>query len=122
MQVITAISHTAYFYCTAIYYLIYAINLDSRRIYPCLHLFIAPFILIMFFPFIFNRFNDGLVIALFKTKYHISKGEEVMKRFMEMFEDLMVAVTFAEAGVSVSFLQQKDNLHREWEGQAWDLR
>ena len=45
-----------------------------------------------------------------------------MKRFMEMFEDIMVAVTFAEAGVSVSFLRQNDNLYRGVEVQAWDLK
>lgn len=45
-----------------------------------------------------------------------------MKRFMEMFEDIMVAVTFAEAGISVSFLQQKNNLHKELGEQAWDLK
>lgn len=44
-----------------------------------------------------------------------------MKRFMEMFEDLMVAVAFAEEGVSVSFLRQKNNLHKELGEQAWDL-
>lgn len=45
-----------------------------------------------------------------------------MKKLMEMFEDLMVAVTFAEAGVSVSFLQQKDNFNEELGEQAWDLK
>jgi len=45
-----------------------------------------------------------------------------MKRFMEMFEDIMVAVTFAEAGVSVSFLGQNDNHYRKLEEQAWDLK
>jgi len=45
-----------------------------------------------------------------------------MKGFMEMFEDIMVAVTFAEAGLSVSFLRQNDNLYREVEEQAWDLK
>jgi len=44
-----------------------------------------------------------------------------MKRFMEMFEDIMVAVAFAEEGVSVSFLRQKNDLHEELEEQAWDL-
>ena len=45
-----------------------------------------------------------------------------MKRFMEMFEDIMVAVAFAEEGVSVSFLSQKDNLHKELEEKIWDLK
>lgn len=44
-----------------------------------------------------------------------------MKRFMEMFEDLMVAVAFAEEGVSVSFLRKKNNIHEEQGEQAWDL-
>ena len=44
-----------------------------------------------------------------------------MKRFMKMFEDLMVAAAFAEEGVSVSFLQQKNNIHAESGEQAWDL-
>jgi len=45
-----------------------------------------------------------------------------MKGFMEMFEDIMVAITFAEAGVSVSFLRQNDNHYGELEEQAWDLK
>ena len=45
-----------------------------------------------------------------------------MKGFMKMFEDLMVAVAFAEAGISVLFLRQKNNLHEELREQAWDLR
>lgn len=44
-----------------------------------------------------------------------------MKRFMEMFEELMVAAAFAEEGISVSFLQQKDDLHKEAGEQSWDL-
>jgi len=44
-----------------------------------------------------------------------------MKRFMEIFEDLMVAVTFAEEGVYDLFLQQKDNLYKESGEQTWDL-
>lgn len=44
-----------------------------------------------------------------------------MKRFMEMFEDIMVAIAFAEEGVSVSFLRQKNNLHKELGEQAWNL-
>jgi hypothetical protein len=119
VQVITAISLTAYFYCTAIYYFIYPINLYSRQIPLLLHFIIAPFILIMFLPFIFNVFHDGLVIALLILN-NLTR-EDIMKRFMEMFEDIMVAVTFAEAGVSVSFLQQKDN-HEELGEPAWDLK
>ena len=45
-----------------------------------------------------------------------------MKGFMKMFEELMVAVAFAEAGVSVLFLQQKNNLHEELEERVWDFR
>ena len=44
-----------------------------------------------------------------------------MKRLMEMFEDIMVAVAFAEEGVSPSFLSRKDDLNKELEEQAWDL-
>ena len=39
--------------------------------------------------------------------------EDIMKGFMKMFEEIMVAVAFAEAGISVLFLQQKYNLHEE---------
>ena len=45
-----------------------------------------------------------------------------MKGFMEIFEDIMVAITFAEAGVSVSFLRQNHNHYRKLEEQAWDLK
>jgi len=45
-----------------------------------------------------------------------------MKRFMEIFENLMVAVAFAEEGICISFLQEKDNLHKELGEQAWDLK
>jgi hypothetical protein len=58
-------------------------------------------------------------LLLFKDSNTVSK-EDVMKRFMEMFEDLMVAIAFAEEGVSVSFLRQKNN-HEDLEEQAWDL-
>ena len=44
-----------------------------------------------------------------------------MKGFMKMFEEIMVAVAFAEAGISVLFLQQKNNLHSELVERAWDL-
>jgi hypothetical protein len=60
-----------------------------------------------------------LVIA-FKDINTLSK-EDVMKRLMEMFEDLMVAVAFAEEGVTVSLLRQENNLHEESGEQAWDL-
>jgi len=43
-----------------------------------------------------------------------------MKGFMIMLEEIMVAVAFAEEGVS--FLQQKNNLDKELGVQAWDLR
>ena len=45
-----------------------------------------------------------------------------MKRLMEMFEDIMVAVAFAEEGVSPSFLNRKDDLNEELGEQAWDLK
>ena len=61
-----------------------------------------------------------MVIALLILKY--LNQEDIMKRFMEMFEDIMVAITFAEADVSVSFLRQNDNLYRGVEVQAWDLK
>jgi len=75
---------------------------------------------IIFFSFVFNRFYGGLVIALLILKY--LNQEDIMKGLMEMFEDIMVAITFAEAGVSVSFLRQNDNHYRELEEQAWDLK
>ena len=74
---------------------------------------------IIFFSFVFNRFYGGLVIALLILN---TLKEDIMKGFMEMFEDIMVAITFAEAGVSVSFLRQNDNHYRELEEQAWDLK
>ena len=73
----------------------------------------------IFFSFVFNRFYGGLVIALLILN---TLKEDIMKGFMEMFEDIMVAITFAEAGVSVSFLRQNDNLYRGVEVQAWDLK
>jgi hypothetical protein len=48
--------------------------------------------------------------------------EDIMRRFMKMFEEIMVAVAFAEAGMSVLFLQQKNNLDEELGAQAWDLK
>lgn len=45
-----------------------------------------------------------------------------MKGFMIMLEEIMVAVAFAEEGISVSFLQQKNDLDIELGVQAWDLR
>ncbi|MFZ2198539.1 MAG: hypothetical protein WAV13_12440 [Thermodesulfovibrionales bacterium] len=45
-----------------------------------------------------------------------------MKRFMKMFEEIMVAVAFAEAGMSVLFLQQKNNLDEELGARTWDLK
>lgn len=45
-----------------------------------------------------------------------------MKGFMKMFEEIMVAVAFAESGICVLFLQQKNNLHKELGEQAWDLK
>jgi len=73
----------------------------------------------IFFSFVFNRFYGGLVIALLILN---TLKEDIMKGFMEMFEDIMVAITFAEADVSVSFLRQNDNLYRGVEVQAWDLK
>jgi len=48
--------------------------------------------------------------------------EDIMKGFMKMFEEIMVAIAFAEEGVSVSFLQQKNNLDKELGERAWDLK
>ena len=45
-----------------------------------------------------------------------------MKGFMKMFEEIMVAIAFAEEGVSVSFLQQKNILDKELGERAWDLK
>lgn len=45
-----------------------------------------------------------------------------MKGFMKMLEELMVAVAFAEAGISVLFLQQENNLYRELGERAWYLK
>jgi len=44
-----------------------------------------------------------------------------MKRFMKMFEDIMVAVAFAEEGVSIEFLRQRTDLHKELGDQTWEL-
>jgi len=44
-----------------------------------------------------------------------------MKGLMKMLEDIMVAVAFAEAGISISFLRQNNYVHEELEEQAWDL-
>ena len=44
-----------------------------------------------------------------------------MKRFMEMFEDIMVTVAYAEEGVSALFIRLKNDLHEDLEEQAWDL-
>jgi hypothetical protein len=44
-----------------------------------------------------------------------------MKRIMEMFEYIMVAVAFAEEGIRISFLKPKDNLHNEWGEQVCHL-
>ena len=48
--------------------------------------------------------------------------EDIMKGFMEIFDEIMIAVAFAEAGICVLFLQQKNNLHKELGDQAWDLK
>jgi hypothetical protein len=47
--------------------------------------------------------------------------EDIMKRLMELFEDIMVAVAFAEEGISVSFLEQRDS-HEGLGETAWDLK
>ena len=86
---------------------------------PDMHHFLAPFILIFIFPFVFEVLCFGLVIA--KYIQNTLTEEDVMKRLMEMFEDIMVAAAFAEEGVSVSFLRQKNNIHDELGEQAWDL-
>jgi len=44
-----------------------------------------------------------------------------MKRLMEMFEVVMIAVAYAEEGVSLSFIWLNDSLHKELEEPAWDL-
>jgi hypothetical protein len=44
-----------------------------------------------------------------------------MKRLMKMFEDIMVTAAFAEEGISVFFLQQKNNPDQELEEHAWGL-
>ena len=44
-----------------------------------------------------------------------------MKGMMKIFEDMMVAVAFADAGISVSFLRQNNYFHEEPEEQIWGL-
>ena len=83
------------------------------------HYFVAPIIEIYLFFFVFRRLCLGSVIA--KYIPNTTSKEDVMKRLMEMFEDIMVAVAFAEEGVSVSFLHKKNNIHEEQGEQAWDL-
>jgi len=85
-----------------------------------MHHFLAPFILIFFFSFVFEVLCFGLVIA--KYIQNTLSEEDVMKRLLEMFEDIMVAVAFAEEGVSPSFLNRKDDLNEELGEQAWDLK
>jgi hypothetical protein len=41
--------------------------------------------------------------------------EDVMKRLMEMFEEIMVTAAYAEEGVSTSFLRLNNNLHEDLE-------
>jgi hypothetical protein len=48
--------------------------------------------------------------------------EDIMKGFMKIFEESMVAVAFAEAGISVLFLQQKNDVQQELGERLWDLK
>jgi len=60
-------------------------------------------------------------LLFYNTEPKTLSKEDIMKRFMEIFENLMVAVAFAEEGISDLFLQQKDNLYKELGEQTWDL-
>jgi hypothetical protein len=48
--------------------------------------------------------------------------EEIMKSFMKMLEDTMVAVAFAEEGISVASLRPEADIHSDMGEQIWDLR
>jgi len=119
VQVITAIFINASNCFTAYNYYTCLITANNSLTPPDVHHILAPFIIVLILFFVSNGFCPGLVIAICIPNT-LSK-EDVMKRFMQMFEDIMVAVAFAEEGVSPSFLSRKDNLNEELEEQAWDL-
>jgi hypothetical protein len=60
-------------------------------------------------------------LLFYNTEPKTLSKEDIMKRFMDIFEDLMVAVAFAEEGVSDLYPQPKDNLYKELGEQTWDL-
>ena len=45
-----------------------------------------------------------------------------MKRFMEMFENIMVEIAFAEEGISPAALQPQTVEYSDLGEQTWDLR
>ena len=66
-------------------------------------------------------FIHGIGIAVYIETNTLTM-EDIMKGFMKMFEEIMVSVAFAEAGITVLFLQQKNNLHEELGERAWYLK
>jgi hypothetical protein len=44
-----------------------------------------------------------------------TEKEKAMKKLMKAFEDIMIAVAFAEAGISVLILQQNNSLNQKVE-------
>jgi hypothetical protein len=44
-----------------------------------------------------------------------NEEEKAMKRLMKIFEDIMIAVAFAEAGIPVLILQQNNGLKQKVE-------
>ena len=59
---------------------------------------------------------------LFNAETKTIIEEDIVTGFMKMFEEIMVAVAFAEAGIYVLFLQPNDNLHKELGERTWDLK
>ena len=75
-----------------------------------------------YISFVINVFCHGTGIAFINIETNTLIMEDIMKGIMRMFEEIMVAVAFAEAGMCVLFLQQKNILHKELGEQAWDLK
>ena len=122
MQIITATLLTASYCFTALFYFTAQIKpyhgKPSSDSIILLHLVFD----LSYISFVFKVFFHGIGIAFINIEPNTLTMEDIMKGFMKMFEEIMVAVAFAEAGISVLFLQQKNNLHEELEEQAWDLR
>ena len=62
-------------------------------------------------------FRVAQVLQNFKRRKN--EEEKAMGRFMKTFEDIMIAVAFAEAGISVSIFQPETGLRQDMGERVW---